>query len=494
MTQELAADDSIGPYLIEEEIGRGGMGVVYRCRDSKLDRPVAVKVMAPELSTDVGVRKRFLREATVVASIDHPNVVPIYDSGESDGRLYLAMRYVDGSNVQVQVERGGPFEPHRAVAIIEQVASALDAAHERGLVHRDVKPANIMLTSLHDREHAYLTDFGLASLATAGSKLTGLGQAVGSVDYMAPEQIQTGTVDARSDTYALGCVAFQMLTGRVPYARDSDIARLWGHVNDPPPMASQINPQLPATVDQVLARAMSKDPADRYATSGQFALALDAALSRSDVREELPEPGSSLHSSATTRPRSRSKLLVAGIGAVAALSVIGGYLLIAQRTPSAAPSAPVPASGSPHASQGTGRAGFTPEYAAAMLNIYFRAISSADVSQICALNASRAPGNPNGLSSSECADRYESAIKDKSAYWKPGQAERWGAMSAQGDHVIVNEKGDFVFDSRAEGFAFASGKPADCASADGCSFVVLYDQGDAYVERGQTSAESPNPL
>jgi predicted Ser/Thr protein kinase len=263
----LAPGSQLGGYRIDAIAGSGGMGVVYRATQARLGRAVALKVIAPGLAEDEDFRRRFERESRLAASIEHPNVLPIYEAGEADGVLFLSMRYVDGTDLRSMLKREGRLEPRRATEIVAQVAEALDAAHRAGLVHRDVKPGNILIA---DGDHAYLTDFGLTKRAASESALTSTGEFVGTVDYVAPEQVAGGRVDARTDVYALACVLYHLLTGRVPYERPSEMARLYAHVNEPPPVPSAAEPAVPRELDAVVARGMAKDPADRYQSAGDL--------------------------------------------------------------------------------------------------------------------------------------------------------------------------------------------------------------------------------
>ena len=253
-------------YRIEAVLGRGGMGVVYLAEDLRLKWKVALKLLAPELAADERFRERFLRESELAASLDHPNVIPIYEAGEAEGVLYIAMRFVEGTDLKTLLGREGRLESRRTLALVGQVAEALDTAHEHGLVHRDVKPGNVLLVSLGGREHCYLSDFGLTKATSSDSGLTETGQFVGTADYVAPEQIDRRPVDGRADVYSLGCVLFECLTGEPPYKSDRLMATLWSHLNASPPRASERNAELPAGLDPVLARALAKDPADRDAT------------------------------------------------------------------------------------------------------------------------------------------------------------------------------------------------------------------------------------
>jgi DNA-binding beta-propeller fold protein YncE len=269
--------DEFAGHRIAGIAGRGGMGVVYRAIQLDLDRPVALKLIAPQLAEDAGFRERFVRESRAAASIDHPNVIPIYYTGENDGALYIAMRYVEGSDLRTLVRAEGRLEPGRAAYIISQVASALDAAHARGIVHRDVKPANVLLGA---NDHAYLTDFGLTKNLTSHTASTREGGWVGTLGYVAPEQIRGERVDARGDVYALGCVLYHALAGAPPYQRDSDEATLWAHLHDDAPSLAEHVPGVPSAFDAVLARALAKDPDERFQSAGDLGRAALAAAGR----------------------------------------------------------------------------------------------------------------------------------------------------------------------------------------------------------------------
>jgi len=270
----------IGPYRVEAYVDRGGMASVYEATDLRLNRTVALKVLAPEISESADFRERFIRESRFAASLDHPNIVPIYEAGEADGRLYIAMRYVRGANLAELLRNHGALDPKRALGILGSVADALDTAHDAGLVHRDVKPANILLTSVLGHEghgHVYLTDFGLTKRASALTKLTATGDFIGTMAYISPEQIRGEPLDARTDLYALGCVAYECLTGVPPFVRDDQASLLWAHLNDPPAAVSvHKHDLLPA--DPVVAKALSKDPLDRYESCEEFTQSLSDAL------------------------------------------------------------------------------------------------------------------------------------------------------------------------------------------------------------------------
>ncbi|WP_031162611.1 serine/threonine-protein kinase [Streptomyces durhamensis] len=270
----------VAGYLVESEIGRGGMAVVYRARDLRLERTVALKLLAPELARNDTFRKRFTHESQVAAAIDHPHIVPVFEAGETDGVLYIAMRYVSGSDLRRLLDLRGPLPLPDTVRIAAQVASALDAAHEHGLVHRDVKPGNILIAEGIDSdhpEHVYLTDFGLTKKSLSLTGFTSVGQFVGTLDYVAPEQISGRPVDSRCDVYGLACVVYETLAGRPPFLREDDMALLWAHQYDEPPPPSEVRPGLAPAVDPVFARALAKSPDARYDTCLAFVSALRAA-------------------------------------------------------------------------------------------------------------------------------------------------------------------------------------------------------------------------
>jgi len=281
-------------YRVESLIGRGGMGVVYRATDLSLERPVALKLIAPELAQDERFRARFLREPRLAASLDHPSVVPIYEAREWNGQLYLAMRYVEGSDLRTLLEREGKLSPERTVAVLDQVADALDAAHRRDLVHRDVKPANVLLD---EDGHAYLTDFGITK--QLGGLSTDTGRVVGTLDYLAPEQIRGEGVDGRTDCYALGCVLYECFAGAPPFRRATEAETLWAHIQEEPAALPGYAP-----LDPVLRKALAKDREHRYGTCAELVDAAAAALG-------LGAPA------LAARRRSRATLLV----------VVGGVLL-----------------------------------------------------------------------------------------------------------------------------------------------------------------------
>jgi serine/threonine protein kinase len=284
---ELSDGDEFAGYRIERRLGRGGMGILYLAVEPGLQRRVALKLIAPEVATDEVFARRFAEESRIAASIEHPNVVPIYAAGEEGGVPWIAMRYVAGSDLGRRIAREGPLDPAEAVALIAQVGNGLDAIHAAGLVHRDVKPANVLLSGEPSSAHAYITDFGVARNIATESGLTQTGRFVGTLDYVAPEQISGEPIDARADVYALGCLLFKLLTGEVPFPREGEAARLYAHLNDPPPAPSLYATAVPKALDDVVVRAMAKPPGDRYLSAGDLGRAAQAALSGTGVA--IPE-------------------------------------------------------------------------------------------------------------------------------------------------------------------------------------------------------------
>jgi hypothetical protein len=276
---ELEPGDEFAGCRIEAVAGRGGMGVVYRATELSLGRPVALKLLAPERARDRSFRERFQRESRMAAAIDHPNVIPVYGAGESEGLLYLVMRYVGGTDLHALLREQGRLGPERAADIVAQVAAALDAAHRAGLVHRDVKPANVLLAS----SHAYLSDFGLTRLAGSDTHLTESGQWVGTVEYCAPEHLRGERTDARADVYSLGCVLFAALTGKPPFAPGTVPATMLAHLHDRPPLPSERG--APREFDRVIARALAKEPPHRYPSAGDLGRAALAAARGEPITE-----------------------------------------------------------------------------------------------------------------------------------------------------------------------------------------------------------------
>lgn len=284
-------DELFGRYRLLSVIGQGGMGKVYKAYDTVIGRDVAIKVLSVELGAEPGYRERFRREAHTAARLSEPHIVPIYDTGEIDGQLYLVMPVIDGIDVHGLLQRDGPMNPTRAVHVVEQLAEALQAAHAVGLVHRDVKPSNALVTG-HD--FVYLIDFGIAH-DTAATKLTRTGAILGSWAYMAPERFTNGTADASADIYALACVLYECLTGAQPYPGDSLEQQFTGHFSLDPPVPSEVHPGLPAGFDAVIARGMAKDPHQRYASARDLAVDARRALTTIPSRG-LKAPSSSTRS------------------------------------------------------------------------------------------------------------------------------------------------------------------------------------------------------
>jgi serine/threonine-protein kinase len=287
----------IAGYRIEERVGRGGMGVVYRAEHLNLRRRAAIKIIAPDLAESEGFRERFTREARIAAALQHPNIVTVYDAGEVDGLLYLAMQYIEGFDLSAMLRREGRLRPYRAVDVCRQVAAALDAAHAMGLIHRDVKPANVLI----EGRTAFLTDFGLTKrLEGTHTDLTRAGDVVGTIHYVAPEQIEGAQVSARSDVYSLGCLLYHCLSGQVPFARDTDVAVIYAHLSEDPPRLSTVRPELAGGLDSVIAKALDKSPDRRFPSCGDLISAaravIDAAGPLADTsppRRESSLPGTS---------------------------------------------------------------------------------------------------------------------------------------------------------------------------------------------------------
>ena len=321
--------ESFGAYRIESILDRGGMGTVYLATHVRLARKAAIKVIAPQYAHDQDFRTRFLVESQLAASLDHPNVIPIFDAGEIDGLLYLAMRYVPGHSLHVVLEARGTLPLEQVVTIAGQLGGALDAAHAEGLLHRDVKPANILLAE--PGGHLYLCDFGLAK-RTSAKGVTQTGSFFGTVDYAAPEQIAGQVIDGRADVYALGCVLFHCLAGRPPFVRESEFLVLQAHLADSPPKLSELRADVPDALDAVVETALAKRPADRYATGSALAMALQAAAAegRSDDlatrRAPVARATSRVPSPAADRAR---RITVAGIAAAIALVAIVAAVVIA---------------------------------------------------------------------------------------------------------------------------------------------------------------------
>src|SRR5919198_3221169 len=288
MRPEVRPGSVLAGFRVESFLGEGAMGTVYLAEETSTEQRVALKLLAPELAGDERFRRRFLRETELATSLCHPHIVRTLGSGEEDGTLYLAMAYVEGSDLRGVLRREGRLEPGRAVDLLQQVADALDAAHAAGLVHRDVKPGNILVTHGADGDHAYVCDFGLARHVSSVSSLTGERGFVGTIDYVPPEQIEGGTIDGRADIYSLGCVLYGCLAGARPFDRESELSVVFAPLNEPPPRLSDLRPDLPTAFDAVFASGLAKSPDDRYSTCGELAAAANAALrGKSFVRRSV---------------------------------------------------------------------------------------------------------------------------------------------------------------------------------------------------------------
>jgi serine/threonine protein kinase len=273
--------DEFAGYRVRSVLGRGGMSVVYQAENLRLSSVIALKVLAPELAADDVFRARFLEESRIAASLNHPNVIPIYDMGSQDDLLYIAMRYVSGTDMRQMIKKRGRILPATALFLVSQAARALDAAHRKGLVHRDVKPGNLLIERSSDEadpDHVYLADFGITKHAMSRSGLTSTGQFLGTIDYVAPEQIRGTSVTGLADQYSLGCVLYECLTGRVPFEKDLDAAIIWAHVEETPTMPTVLRPELPPEVDEVFGRVLAKRPDERYGSCREFVEAARMAL------------------------------------------------------------------------------------------------------------------------------------------------------------------------------------------------------------------------
>jgi serine/threonine protein kinase len=270
----LSPGSTIAGYEIESVVGSGGIGILYRARQVRLDRPVALKLVEPEVARESVVRERLRREARTVAALDHPNVVPLYEAGEENGTVYIVTRWVDGTELGNLIRRDSPLDPARAARIAAQIASALEVAHEKGLIHRDIKPSNVILVA---DDHVYLTDFGLTKRAESASGFTAAAEMLGTIDYVAPEQIEGGEAVAKGDVYGLGCVLFETLTGAPPFAGQSGgMAKMWAHLNAEPPSVREQRPDVPQALDDLIRRALAKTPDARPSAAAFRAAALRA--------------------------------------------------------------------------------------------------------------------------------------------------------------------------------------------------------------------------
>jgi serine/threonine-protein kinase len=283
--------DRIASYELTEVLASGAMGTVFKARDSRLNRDVALKLLAQDLSQNVVFRTRFQRESTVAGGLRHPNIVPVFDAGEWMGQLYLAMLLVEGPSLAAVISRKRNLPTKRVVSIVSQVAGALDAAHAQGIIHRDVKPGNILLLEgggAQGSDHVYLVDFGITRTVDAAASITRTGMFMGTLSYIAPEQLAAGAVDGRADQYALAGTAFEMLTSSPPFVRDNEAALTFAQLNSPAPLLSAVRPDLPAALTPVLLRGLAKDPRERFPSSSAFADALATAAAKRDEQVAPP--------------------------------------------------------------------------------------------------------------------------------------------------------------------------------------------------------------
>jgi serine/threonine protein kinase len=318
--REFTPGEEFAGHRIEGVAGQGGMGIVYRATDLRLKRVVALKLISSRFADDPEFRRRFERESELAASIRHPNVITVYSAGEHEGSLFITMDLIEGTDLREMIATYGALEPGFAATLVSQVAGALDAAHQRGLIHRDVKPANIVLGHEDGEYRAYLTDFGLTKrggeVGNQESGLTQAGSFVGTLDYIAPEQLKGEPVDARTDVYSLGCVFYQAITGQVPYPRPSEPAKMWAHVGEPPPTLQQIAPHLAPNFESVVQKGMAKDPNHRYQSAGELG---KQALEAAGVGGEVPPPDP---------PKSNRPLIFALAGGALALVAIAVVLAL----------------------------------------------------------------------------------------------------------------------------------------------------------------------
>ncbi|MEA5363178.1 serine/threonine-protein kinase [Amycolatopsis sp., V23-08] len=371
-----------GPYRVESLIARGGMGEVLRAYDTRHDRVVALKLLAPEFAADQAFQERFRREAHAVARLREPHVIPIHAYGEIDGRLYLDMRLVEGDDLGTRLTAGGPLPAADAVDVVGQIAQALAAAHAEGLVHRDVKPSNVLVGPTG---FAYLVDFGIARAAGLSTELTATGGAVGTLDYMAPERFTDAPADHRVDVYSLACVLHQCLTGSKPFAATTAAALIGAHLHQPPPRPSELRPGLPAAFDDVVARGMAKDPAERFGTVAELAGAARAALGGTSP---VPSPAPPTRQATRTVPppdtvvtrSSKAPWLVAGV-AVLALVAVGVWFVVEKSSSQAGatPSPSAPSSTTPPPTSSSPTSSAPPPVTTTQVTVQTSVVSSADL-------------------------------------------------------------------------------------------------------------------
>jgi serine/threonine-protein kinase len=472
-------------YRLEAQVGAGGMAVVFRARDERLGRLVALKILAPALASDSEFRRRFIGESRAAAAVDDPHIIPVYEAAEAAGVLFIAMRFVGSGDLGRVLDREGPLASDRAAEFVSQVASALDAAHRAGLVHRDVKPANIMVDTSADRpDHAYLSDFGISKTVAAPAGLTGTGHYLGTALYSAPEQIRGRAVDGRTDQYALACVAYQLLTGAVPFERDQVPAVLYAHLSEPPPSLSSRRPGLPSAADEVLARAMAKIPEERYGTCQEFADALRAALGRTPYY-----PGNSATAPAGAQPAAPSTSEMPAPAAATADQ--------RERPEPRAGSDPAPLA--PHPRRGIGdRLGtvkaWTPRHRLAALALACAVLAAAVVTPVLLTSPAKSPraANSPGPTTSPSLENSpnpatsqgysRAAIDLPSSYRGAGLSSLAFSPSGATLAIAMADKAICLWDIRAADCAAASGPTIELSvafSPDGKTLAVGYITGPA---------------
>ncbi len=455
----LGGGGQIAGYRVEAEIGHGGMATVYRALDVKLGRRVALKILAPRLAEDDSFRQRFIHESRAAAAVDHPHIVPVFEAGESGGVLFIAMRYVGTGDVRTLLERQGRLPVDRAVAICAQVASALDAANGRGLVHRDVKPANMLLAESAEgrADHVYLSDFGLSKHSLAPSGLTATGQFMGTLDYVAPEQIEGRVVDGRADQYALACAVVEMLTGQPPFRRNENIALMWAQLSESPPSLRERRPELPEAIDRVISRALAKSPAERFPTCMDFAAALRAA-SVAEPPGPLGPPGAVR----TPTERARHRPQPTPVDPLAAAP--GAGALAASAGPPGPPAQWGRAAASADAQPGQGDApGSSP---------------------------SAAPTRPGGRPSAWGQDTQDghADVGDRPSSWEQGQGESSAAAEAGLTGLVSRPSAWGKGEAQSPADPSRAGQPGHSGQADGSA---AWGQGDLASQGGPPSVSRP---
>ena len=450
MADPLQRGSVFAGHRIEGLAGRGGMGVVYKATHLALDHVVALKVISPELAQDERFRRRFGEESRIAVSIRHPNVVAIHHAGEERGLLFVTMDLIDGTDLRGLLRAHGRMNPEHAAAVISEVAAALDAAHARGLVHRDIKPGNILIEGEGAGERVYLTDFGLARMVEASTGVTATGAFVGTLDYVAPEQIRGERVDARADVYALGCVMFELLTGNPPFAaRDDKVAKMYAHLQEEPPRVRLLRPELPGELDLVIGRALAKDPERRYPSAGDFARAATAAVqgqptveAERSVAVGAAAPGPPEATTSAERVRTES----------AAVEAESGAEPTATLPPSAAATEPV------------GRDGARPSRRGPLLALAAVAVVAIVVGAIVLSGGDDEPGATASQPGGETTAAGSGAGSGDDGAPAAPDAEIDGDPVPVGDlpvNLVHGEAGLYVTNRKSHTVSFVDGDPAD---------------------------------